>query len=227
VHYTRRSSLFVCGLAAVVHSGCIITTDKANDTSSGGSSGSGSGSGSGGSSGSGGGSGNGGSTTPSWAKLDIDCDTPVEDLSWNSSTCQAAELTCGDSIIATNVGGPSNLDGSAYSSFWACAVVGRDSYTGSEQHFFFEHPGTGYVRIGLDSPCEELDIFAIRWDGGSCVQEGLSIVECEANIDSSGGWFYIWNNSPSGYVIVVDGPNGETGPYGVTINCDDYDPYAR
>ena len=114
-----------------------------------------------------------------------------------------------------------------YASFWACAVVGRDSYTGNEQHFFFEHPGTGYVRIGLDSPCEDLDLFVIRWDGNSCLHPELSIVECEGQVSSGGGWLYIWNNAPAGYVVVVDGPNGENGPYGVTLNCDDYDPFAR
>jgi hypothetical protein len=218
----RRFGPVALTLLTMAGSGCIITTDKPNDTSGGNS-----GSGSGGSSGSGSGSGgDGGSNTPNWADLGIDCDASVDNLSWDPNTCQAAQLSCGDSIIATNVGAPTNLDGSVYASFWACAVVNTEAYAGGEQHFFFEHPGTGYIRIGLDSPCEDLDIFAMRWDGNSCLQEGLSIVECDGEVSSGGGWFYIWNNQPSGYVIVVDGPSGQTGPYGVTLNCDDYDPYA-
>ena len=206
--------------------GCVVNLDKGSDTADGSGSGSGSGRGSGSGSGSGSSGEPGGSETPNWADLDIDCDAPVDDLTWDSSTCIANELECGDSIVATNVGGPSTLDGGAYASFWACAVVGTDSYTGSEQHFYFTHPGTGYIRIGLDSPCEDLDLFAVRFDGGSCLQEGISIVECDGQVSSGGGWFYIWNNEPAGYVIVVDGANGETGPYGVTVNCDDYDPFA-
>lgn len=111
------------------------------------------------------------------------------------------------------------LDGSEYASFWACAVVGSQDYSGSEQHFSFTHPGTGDVTIGLDSPCEDLDLFVIRWDGGSCVREGLSIIECDGAVGSGGGSVTIWNNEPSGYVIVVDGPKGEEGPYAVSLTC--------
>ncbi|HCH64375.1 MAG TPA: hypothetical protein DFR83_16335, partial [Deltaproteobacteria bacterium] len=184
--------------------------------------------GSGGSSGSGSGDDAGGGATPQWADMNIDCDVSLTDTVWDEGTCQAeTRLECGDSVLATNANGPSQLDGGAYASFWACAVVGPDSYTGNEQHFYFEHPGTGYVRIGLDSPCEDLDLFVVRWDGGSCLHPELSIVECEGQVSSGGGWLYIWNNTPSGYVVIVDGPNGENGPYGVTLNCEDYDPFAR
>ncbi len=208
--------------------GCVITTDKGSDSASGSGSGSGTtGSGSGNGSGSGSGGGPDTDSTPNWADLNIDCDASVADLTWDSGTCQAdTTLSCGDSVIATNEGGPSQLDGSAYASFWACAVVGTSNYTGPEQHFFVEHPGTGYIRIALDSPCEDLDLFVVRWDGGSCLHKDLSIVECEGQVSSGGGWVYIWNNEPSAYIVVVDGPNGETGPYGVTVNCEDYDPFA-
>jgi hypothetical protein len=216
-------------LSTVMAVSCVITTEKgAQDTSNGGS-GSATGSGNGSGSGSGSGSSDdGGGGTPAWAEMNIDCEVSLDDTLWDSGTCQAeTALSCGESVLATNANGPSQLDGGAYASFWACAVVGTENYSGNEQHFFFEHPGTGYVRIGLDSPCEDLDLFVVRWDGGSCLHPGLSIVECEGQVSSGGGWLYVWNNNPAGYVIVVDGPNGENGPYGVTLNCDDYDPYAQ
>ena len=84
----------------------------------------------------------------------------------------------------------------------------------------FEHPGTGYVDIILDSPCEDLDIFAMRWsDDESCVQSGVSIGECEGDAGSGGGEITIYNSEPARYVIVVEGENGEEAPYRLSIDC--------
>ena len=195
--------------------GCILDTGNGKDSGGSGSSGSSTGGTTGGSSTSTGSSGSGGDP----GIVDVDCDNPPDAPMWDAGTCITDELACGESITAVNTGGPSMLDGSEYASFWACAVVGNQDYEGSEQHFFFTHPGTGDVTIGLDSPCEDLDLFVIRWDGGSCVREGLSIIECDGAVGSGGGSVTIWNNTPSGYVIVVDGPKGEEGPYAVSLTC--------
>ena len=149
----------------------------------------------------------------------VDCDNVPDPPVWSADTCIADTLSCGDTVRAVNTGGPTQLQGSEYASFWACAVVGEQSYSGNEQHFFFTHPGNGDVTVGLDSPCEDLDLFVIRWDGGSCVREGLSIIECDGAVGSGGGSVTIWNNEAVGYVIVVDGPKGEEGPYAVSLTC--------
>jgi len=149
----------------------------------------------------------------------VDCDNVPDPPEWSSSTCIAETLSCGDTVRAVNTGGPSQLQGSEYASFWACEVVGDQSYSGSEQHFFFTHPGNGDVRVGLDSPCEDLDLFVMRWDGNICLQPGHSVLECEGAVGSRGGTINIWNNAAVGYVIVVDGPHGEEGPYAVTLDC--------
>jgi hypothetical protein len=84
----------------------------------------------------------------------------------------------------------------------------------------FEHPGTGTIQVNLDSPCEDLDLFVIRWASeDSCVRSGVSVGECEGDAGSGGGSVEIYNSSPARYVIVVEGENGEEAPYGLSIDC--------
>jgi hypothetical protein len=84
----------------------------------------------------------------------------------------------------------------------------------------FFHPGTGDVTITLDSPCDELDLFAAYWTfDDSCLRSGVSLFECEGDIDSGGGSFTIWNNEPSRYVVVVEGPEGQEAPFSLSATC--------
>ena len=149
---------------------------------------------------------------------DEDCEDPPAPREYDSA-CITDELVCGDSVIGTTMDGTNNLTGADYASFWACAVVGTSSYAGPERMYEFVHPGTGTVTISLASPCANLDLFAMRWEAHSCMQTGLSILECEADISSGGGSFEIWNNEPSRYVIVVEGANGEEAPFEVSARC--------
>jgi hypothetical protein len=175
--------------------------DDSADTAGGGSGGSGSGSGGG------------------TADLDDEiCDDPPEPATADSA-CISGTLECGSTVIGTTEGGTTNLTGADYASFWACAVVGTSSYQGPERHYEFQHPGTGTVTITLDTPCEDLDLFAMRWESASCMQSGLSILECEGDVSSGGGSFEIWNNEPGRYVVVVEGANGEEAPFEIGARC--------
>lgn len=157
--------------------------------------------------GDGGGSGGGGE--------DVDCDA---DYSLDADTCVSETLGCGDTVFASNLGGDAALDGSNYSSFWACQVVGFGSYLGPERMFEFLHPGTGDVEVSLSSPCGDLDLFVMRWEDG-CVRDDYPVNECEGAVGRGGGSITIWNNEPSRYLIVVDGPEGETDNYAVGLSC--------
>lgn len=158
----------------------------------------------------GGGSGGGG------GGADVDCDA---DYRTTVDTCESGALSCGDTVYASNLGAPSALDGSNYSSFWACQVVGFGSYLGPERMFEFRHPGTGDVRVALSSPCADLDLFVMRWEDG-CVRDDYPVNECEGAVGGGGGSITIWNNEPSRYLIVVDGPEGQTDNYAVSLSCD-------
>ncbi len=203
------------GVLVVGVSGC----ENLNDKDSGGESTGGTGSSDGGSgSGGDGGGGSEGGNGQGSGSSDVECDEEVEPLSYDDGTCIAATLACGDTITGINTGGPSKVDGSDYSSIWACEVTGTQSYTGPEMHYDFQHPGDGEVFIYLDSPCANMDIFVMQHDGG-CVNSGSNIFECEADISSKGGSIRVWNNEPRRYVIIIEGPADENEPYKVSLEC--------
>jgi hypothetical protein len=195
----------------------LVACENLNNKDSGGSGSGGSGSGSGGGSSSGGSGSEGGNGQGS-GPSDVECDEEVDPLSYDSSTCIAHTLSCGETISGINTGGPSNVDGSDYSSIWACEVTGEQSYTGPEMHYEFIHPGDGEVFIYLDSPCANLDLFVMQHDGG-CVSSSSQIFECEADISSDGGSVRVWNNEPKRYVIIVEAPTDVFEPYELSLDC--------
>ena len=149
----------------------------------------------------------------------VDCDDAPEPETWDSTTCVTATIGCGESLLSTIEGGTSLLSGAQYASYWACAVVGPQSYRGTERMFAFQHPGTGWATITLVSPCDNLDLFAAYWEDESCLDERSVVTECEGDTSGGGGWVRIWNNRPRRYVLVVEGPEGEEAPFGIGVSC--------
>jgi hypothetical protein len=147
------------------------------------------------------------------------CDDPPPAVDPDGA-CIVDELTCGGRVTSTTLGGTTRVDGSNYASFWACAVVGTSNYRGPEAMIEFQHPGDGWAYIALDSPCTDLDLFTVRWSDNTCVQDGLSILECDADISAGGGTVSIWNNEPSRYVVIVEGADGQEAPFRVSATCE-------
>jgi hypothetical protein len=203
-------SWIACLWIAAAAAACATDKPEPDSGAAGGDGGGGDGGGDGGGGDGGGGDGGG---------ADLDCDAPPPTLEWDAGSCIAAELQCGDSVVAQNTGGPSNVDGGDYSSIWACEVTGTGVYTGPEQHFAFDHPGTGDVTFTLDSPCADLDLFVMRWESDTCVTSSTPIFECEGDIGRGGGAVTIWQNAPARYVVIVEGEFGETDPYRLDVAC--------
>lgn len=215
---SARGPRLALGLLAalLVVPGCIeLESEKDEDTggSGSGSGGSGGGSGSDGSGGAGVGGGSGGDTD-----LDGICDDPPSPTPYDGA-CITASLGCEESLVSTTEGGSQLLSGADYASFWACEVVGTSDYVGPERMFEIDHPGDGWIQIDLSTPCNDLDIFAMRWESASCVQSGLSILECEGGIRNDNS-VRIWNNEPARYVVVVEGPGGQEEPFGLSMTCE-------
>ena len=132
--------------------------------------------------------------------------------------CLSGALACGQSLAATTEGGESSLHGGDYQS-WYCMTALDSEWTGNERMYEFDHPGTGTVRFALSSPCGDLSLVVLAWsDRESCPYPGVSVAECE----SDDGVVEIWNNSPTRYVVIVDGLEDQS--FSLSASCPSSDP---
>jgi cysteine-rich repeat protein len=132
-----------------------------------------------------------------------------------SATCQAeatscvpdwAYLTCGGSDSWTTATGSGSTDAvNAY----GCA--GDTPYTGPEYTYTFQADQDGDVTVTLDTAPANLDVFVLGYGGGIC-----DAANCVA-----------WNGvsvtftaqAGETYFILVDGRNGASGDFTVTMDC--------
>jgi hypothetical protein len=60
----------------------------------------------------------------------------------------------------------------------------------------------------------------MRWESNTCLSDGVSIVECEADTSTGGGSVSVWNPEPVRYVVVVEGRSGQQQPFRLSARCE-------
>ena len=165
---------------------------------------------------------------------DTDSDTDPNALDCTQSVapptgiddCVDATLRCGDTIVGTTQGAKSRWGEDAYVN-WYCFPLPDGDYAGGEVVYDFQHPGDKDVTITLESPCNELDIIALRWafwdSEGECPSEQSTLAaDCEAD-DSRGDGVVelpeIPDGTPYHYVVAVEGPEPVDSLYRITVDC--------
>jgi hypothetical protein len=166
------------------------------------------------------------------ADTDVDTDSGALDCSQSVSppagidACVDATLRCGDSIVATTQGASSRWGEDAYVN-WYCFPLPDGDYAGGEVVYDFQHPGDRDVTITLETPCDELDLVALRWafwdNDGECPSEQSTLAtDCEAD-DSRGDGVVSLPEIPDGtpyhYLVVVEGPEPVDTLYRITVDC--------
>jgi hypothetical protein len=108
---------------------------------------------------------------------------------------------------------------------WYCTFGASDLYDGPERAFAFTHPGEGNVNFDLYSPCGELDLMVVRWEGwvedGQCPSSAHLISECEAD-DGSGddSSISLYQSTESHYLVIVDSPEQAEELFEISVTCD-------
>ncbi len=185
-------------------------------TDSGADDGGGTGSGSGGGSGSGSGSGE---------AARVDCTPGAVPVTGNIDGCVSDTLTCGDSVVATTMGGNSVMDDRDYLA-WFCTPFPEGEYAGAERTYNVTVPAGQSATFTLESPCAELDIFALRWElwmnNELCPEYGNSVIECEADDSRDGGSITVYADPTreTNYLVIIDGRQGEQEAFALDITCD-------
>ena len=182
--------------------------------------GEGEGSGSGGSSGGDSGSGSGSDGSSS-----VDCSSGAVSPAGNIDSCVSDIISCGDSVLATTVGGNSVMNSDDYVS-WFCTPSPDGQYEGSERTYHITVPAGEKATFVLDSPCEDLDIFVLRWElwesNESCPDYVNSVIECEADDGRAGGTVEVFADPgrDTNYLVMIDGPDAEQAAFALDVTCE-------
>jgi hypothetical protein len=181
----------------------------------------GSGEGSDGGSGSGGESGSGGDTGESSR---VDCTPGAVASIGNIDECVSSTMSCGSSTIATTQGGNMVMNADDYLN-WYCTPFPEGDYDGPERTFNVTVPAGLTATFSLESPCEELDIFALRWElwmtDEMCPEYNNSVLECEADDSRADGTISVTADPTrdTNYLVIIDGPEGQQQPFALDIDC--------
>ncbi len=166
---------------------------------------------------------------PSWANP-VDCDEKRVAPAITKKKCFAEMLSCDINsapiiIEGTTIGGKS--------------LIGDDFYQGAKcdparTYFFRDSPEAIYqltvapdtkAEIRLDTNCAELDVFAASWDRKSCPtkKHASMIRECEMDTKEGDGAIILTTvTKPQTYLVGVDGKEGASGNFRLTIQCSAY-----
>ncbi len=136
--------------------------------------------------------------------------------------CLEAEvLRCGDVVEATVAGGEATYGADSWED-WACTTnVDSHPYDGPERGWILELPERTTATLVLETPCADLDLFAVYWQENTCPSPATTLHVCEAG-DRTGDTETVRLVSVSAEqdLVFVDGKEREAANFRLTVNCD-------
>ncbi|HJN74492.1 MAG TPA: hypothetical protein QGF58_11215 [Myxococcota bacterium] len=134
--------------------------------------------------------------------------------------CVTAEVHCGSSLDGHTRGGRSAWSNDFYMEKF-CAPIHHD-WDGPERVYSFRMEPMMVATVTLESPCEDLDLFAASWPHEGCPDLEHSVTACEADVLEGDGEFrLVTQDNPQTWLLGVDGKLGVTGAFTLSVECVD------
>lgn len=135
-------------------------------------------------------------------------------------TCVTGTLRCGDIIEGNTTGGPKGWSDDFYRAHYCLPLP--QHYTGPERIYRLDVPADTRMEARLESPCADLDLFALVWqDNSTCPHADHIATECEADDRGAGGKVQVMTDrNPKTLLIGVDGKQGATGVFRLQVTCE-------
>ena len=78
--------------------------------------------------------------------------------------------------------------------------------------------------VYLDTPCGNLDLGAVKHEGGECPTLDTMINRCEMNVlpGSRREKVDLFNDDPSTWYLIVEGQGDEEGAFSLTVQCEQW-----
>lgn len=138
----------------------------------------------------------------------------------NGPGCVTSTLHCGDTIIGHTRGGVNRFDSRFYEKKF-CTPRTTNHDGGDERVYRLEMPpGEWRAFVWMDTPCANLDLFALKWSGEDCPTLGHNVSRCEYGelIDGSERVELVHQGEAT-WFLVVEGRDDEEGAFALHVQC--------
>lgn len=137
-----------------------------------------------------------------------------------ASGCAIESIACGESIEASNAGQARHFDDAFYRSKF-CTPRSADYESSPEAVYALTVPAEMQADVYLDTPCEDLDLFSIRWPHQDrCPTSSTSTGECEGSTKEGQDTVRIVAvGRDEKHLVWVDGKKGNTGNFRMRVEC--------
>lgn len=136
--------------------------------------------------------------------------------------CLTAKISCGDTVIGHTLGGVDRFNTAFYQKFF-CTPSTTSHDSGDERVYRLEMPkGDWHAKIVLDSPCADLDVAAMEYEGSGCPTANDSVPRCEM-VPKKGTErekVEIVSQDHSTWLLVVEGKGDEEGVFALQVICE-------
>lgn len=149
---------------------------------------------------------------------DVDCDA---DLTVPKARgCAIARIACGESIEGSNHGQAGHFGDDFYRSKF-CTPRAASYADGPEAVYALTVPANMQADITLDSPCDDLDLFSVRWSSADrCPSVSTSTGECEGSTKGAVDTVRIVSvGRDEEHLVWVDGKKGAEGNFALRVDC--------
>ena len=134
--------------------------------------------------------------------------------------CITAKLKCNETVIGHTIGGVDRFDSKFYEKAMCWPkLVNHDG--GDERIYRLDMPeGEWTAAVVLDSPCADLNLMAVKWNGDDCPNSKHIIPQCEgiAGPEPRHSVRLVSQHASTWY-IAVEGRNEEEGAFALTTMC--------
>ena len=136
--------------------------------------------------------------------------------------CITGVLSCGDTIVGTTKGGGSRYTTKFYESN-QCTPATTNHDGGDERVYRFDFPeGDWHANVYLDTPCADLDLAAMAFNGDVCPTTADSTMRCEMwpkPRNKTEKVRLVSRGAPTWY-IAVEGKDEEEGAFAIRVECE-------
>lgn len=138
-----------------------------------------------------------------------------------TNDCITGEIRCDEVVRGHTNGGVRRFDTEFYRRQF-CTPDTTDHNGGEERIYRLVMPkGEWHAEVWLDTPCADLDLAAMRWQGSTCPAPGASLAQCDMwpRNGTEREHVQLVSQTESEWLLVVEGKGKEEGAFALHVQC--------